>query len=295
MDDLQDGTLTSTPSAETPGSGASSDTLEIDLDDLETEGAGDGQPEGEDELDDWEEEGRTYKVPKALVPKLMKDRDYTQKTMTLAEERKATEAERKAFTEEQKFIRENADLHADIRTMAKQIEAFLKIPPEKLAALDPGKKADLVLQFNSLKARHDSAVGDLQRKQHEALEKQREKAAKQIEDGFARIAKEIPGWSDELAGKLNAYAMDKGYSLEDLEAMPLQPHAVGTLHKAYLYDQLVAKQRARAKQSAAEPEPKPVPKVATRRSAPSSEPQDTDPPDVWARKRDAQARKVGYR
>ncbi len=292
MDDLNtDGTL-KTPSAETPAEGASSETPELEIE-LETEGAGDGQPE--DEVEDWEDEGRTYKVPKALKPRLMQHKDYTQKTMDLAEQRKASEAERKAFAEEQKFIRENADLHADIRTMARQIDAFLKIPPEKMATLDSGKKADLVLQFNSLKARHDAAVGDLQRKQHEALEKQREKTAKQIEDGFARIAKEIPGWSDDLAGKLNAYAVDKGYSLEDLEAMPLQPHAVGTLHKAYLYDQLVAKQRAKAKQSAAEPEPTPVPKVSTRRAPPSSEPLDSDPPEVWARKRDAKARAVGYR
>lgn len=288
MDDLNtDGTL-KTPSAETPADGASSETPELEIE-LESEEAGDGQSEGDDELDDWEDEGRTYKVPKALKPRLMQQRDYTQKTMDLAAQRKAAEAERKAFADEQKFIRENADLHADIRGMARQIDAFRKITAEQWAKVDPAEASKMHVKFNLLKDKHDSALGELQRKQHEALETQREKTAKQLEDGFARIAKDIPGWSDELAGKLNAYAVDKGYSIEDLESMPLQPHAVSTLHKAYLYDQLVAKQRAKAKQSAAEPTPVvPVPKVATRRSAPSSEPLDSDPPDVWLRKRNAQ-------
>lgn len=288
MDELNTDGLPTIPSAETPGAAASVETPEVELD-LDAEGALEGQPEGEDELDDWEDEGKTYKVPKALKPRLMQHADYTRKTMEVAETRKAIEAQKADFEQEQKFHRENIATVAKITNMDEQLQAFRAITPEQWAQMDPAQASKLQIKFNLLKDQRESAIGELRQKQHQALEKQRTEFAKRFEDGQARIAKEIPGWSDELAGKLNEYAMGKGYSEETLRSMILQPHAVGTLHKAYLYDQLVAKQRAKAKASEPEPTPVvPVPKVATRRSAPSSEPLDSDPPDVWLRKRNKQ-------
>lgn len=289
MDDPQIDTLTSTPSAETPGGSASTDTdLELELEAETVEG--DQVEGGEDELEDWEEEGKTYKVPKPLKPYLMRNRDYTQGKQTVAEERKAAKAEREAFAEEQKFFRENQAAAADIRHMNKQIDAFRQITAEQWAKIDPAEASKMHVKFNLLKDARDRAYGELRQKESEALTKQQEKSAKQREDGFAAIAKAIPSWSDDHASKLNGYALEQGYTIDELDSMPLTPHAVVALDKAYRYDQLVAKQRAKAKAAnAAETTPVvPVPKVATRRSAPSSEPLDSDPPDVWLRKRNAQ-------
>jgi hypothetical protein len=293
MDDVNTDTLPN-PSAETPGDKASV-TPEIELE-LDAETAGDGQVEGaDDELEDWEDEGKTYKVPKALKPRLMKDADYTRKTTEVAETRKAIEAQKAEVEETAKFHRENIATVAKLVNLDEQLAAFRAITPEQWASMDAEKASKLQIKMNLLKDQKEGLVGELQQKQREALEKQRSATAKQYEDSISRIAKEIPGWSDELAGKLNAYAMGKGYTEEQLRSMVLQPQAVSTLHKAYQYDQLVAKQRAKAKQSAAEPEPTPVPKVGARRAPPSSEPLDTDPPDVWLRKRNKQAAGNGYR
>jgi hypothetical protein len=287
MDDLNTDGLPTTPSAETPADGVPSDTPELEIE-LETEAVGDDQAEGsEEDLEEWEEGDRRYKVPKALVPKLMKDRDYTAKTTEIAATRKEIEAQKAEFAEEQKFHRENIAAVAKITNMDEQLAAFRAITPEQWAAMDVEKASKLQIKFNLLKDQRENAIGELRQKQHQALEKQRSTIAKQYEDGLARIAKEIPGWSDELASKLNGYAMGKGYTEEQLRNMILRPQEVGTLHKAYLYDQLVAKQRARVTPKE-EPTPAIVPKVATRRAAPSSEPLDSDPPDVWLRKRNKQ-------
>jgi hypothetical protein len=286
MDDVNTDGLPATPSAETPA-GGTSEVPELEME-LETEAVGDDQAEGaDDDLEDWEEEGKTYKVPKPLVPRLMKDRDYTRKTGEVSATRKEIEAQRAEFAEEQKFHRENIAAVAKITNMDEQLAAFRAITPEQWAAMDVEKASKLQIRFNLLKDQKETAVGELRQKQHQALEKQRSTVAKQYEDGLARIAKEIPGWSDELASKLNGYAMGKGYSEEQLRNMILRPQEVGTLHKAYLYDQLVAKQRARVTPKE-EPAPAIVPKVAPRRSAPSAEPLDSDPPEVWLRKRNKQ-------
>jgi hypothetical protein len=288
MDDVNTD-LSPKPSAETPAGGAS-ETPELELE-LESEAVGDDQAEGaDDELDDWEEEGKAYKVPKALKPYLMKNRDYTAKTSEVAATRKEIEAQKADFAEEQKFHRENIAAVAKITNMDEQLAAFRAITPEQWAQMDAEKASKLQIKFNLLKDQKETAVGELRQKQHQALEKQRQTVAKQYEDGLARIAKEIPGWSDELASKLNGYAMGKGYTEESLRNMILRPQEVGTLHKAYLYDQLVAKQRARAKAAQSEPEPTPVPKVVPRRSSPSAEPRDSDSMDDWVRKERARMR-----
>ena len=296
MDDVNTDVLPTKPSAETPASGAS-DAPELE-ELLEAETAEEGQVEGaDDELEDWEEEGKKYKVSKALKPRLMKDADYTRKTMEVAEKRKAIEAREAEINAESEFRRENFKDVARLQRLDEQIEAIGKIPQEQWEKLTPEKSAELTRRLLLAKDQRDRLAGDLyQKSQQKALKAQQEKA-KRIEDGLTQIAKEIPGWSDELAGKLNAYGVDSGYTLDELEDMAATPSRVKTLHKAFLYDQLVAKQRARATTAAAAdtPAPTPVPKVGARRSPPSSEPLDSDPPDVWKAKRDKQARAHGYR
>lgn len=288
MDDLNTDGLP-TPSAETPAGKASPETdLELEL---ESEAVGDDQVEGEeDELEDWEEEGKTYKVPKPLKPHLLRNKDYTQSKQQLAEQRKADEAARKDFAEEQKFHRENIASVAKITNMDEQLAAFRAITAEQWAAMDVEKASKLQIRMNLLKDQKETAVGELRQKQHQALEKQRTTFAKDFEDGQARLAAKIPGWSHEFAGKLTAYGVENGLSVDELEGFIPRKNAeayVGVLRKAYLYDQLVAKQRARPKPEA-EVTPTPVPKVGARRNPPSSEPLDSDPVDVWKRKRNKQ-------
>jgi hypothetical protein len=286
MDDLQqDNPLK--PSAETPAGGASAETdpeIELELEEVAESDQSDGT---DDDLEDWEEEGKTYKVPKALKPRLMKDRDYTTKTQEIAEHRKQVEAQKAEFAEAQKFHRENIKSIAKIENVAEQMEAFRQVTPEQWRAMDAAQASKLRIEYDLLKDQYNGLYGELQQKQQQALEKQRTTSAKQYEDSLARIAKEIPNWSEEHASKLDGYATSKGATFDELQALVLKPWAVVALDKAYRYDQLVAKQRARATVKA-EPEPTPVARVGARRSAPSSEPLDSDPPDVWMRKRNKQ-------
>lgn len=287
-DDVNTDGLPTTPSAETPEPAPSAEPELEELIDTEAVADGDQAAGGEDELEDWEEEGKTYKVPKPLKPHLMRNKDYTQSKQQLAEQRKADEAARKEFAEEQKFHREHIAAIAEIKGMEKQLAAFRAITPEQWAQMDPTKASQLQVKFNLLKDQRETAIGELRQKEHQALEKQRTTFAKQFEDGQARIAKEIPGWSDDLAGKLTAYGVERGLSVDELEGfIPKENgHAyVDMLRKSYLYDQLVAKQRAKAKAGQPEAAPVvPVPKVATRRHTSSVTPQDSDSTEDWMRK-----------
>lgn len=292
MDDLQTDTLPQ-PSAETPAGGASAETdLELEL---ETEAVGDDQAEGaDDELEDWEEEGKTYKVPKPLKPYLLRNKDYTQKTTEIAATRKEIEAQRAEFEETQKFHRENIREIAKVENLGDQLAAFRAITREQWAAMDPTQASKLQIELNLLKDQYESAVGGLRQKQHQALEKQRHGAAKQYEDGMARIAKKIPGWSDDKAGKLNAYAVENGFSLDELQSFIPRKNAeayVSVLDKAYLYDQLMARTRAKAKAEETPATIQPVPTVSTRRSTSNPLPSDKDDIGTWVRKEQARMKR----
>ena len=61
----------------------------------EGEGGEGGEPV--EELEDYEDDGKKYRVPKPLVPRLMKDADYTQKTQELARQKGDFEGQTRTF------------------------------------------------------------------------------------------------------------------------------------------------------------------------------------------------------
>lgn len=253
--------------------------------------ADDGQPEGDD-ADDLEDGEKKARVPKWVKEGYLRHQDYTKKTMSAAEQLKAVEAEKTRVAEVEKFNTENLEVITDIRHIDRQLAAYDKLNWEELLQKDAKQHQYHLGKLQLLERQRNQLIGDLQQKQHQALEKQRVESAKLAEDSLARIAKKIPGWSDELAGKLNTYATANGFSMDELQGFIPKKNAdayVSTLHKAYLFDQLMAKTRAKAAPSKDVPAPVPVPKLSSRRSPNSSpEPLDSDPPDVWLKKRNKQ-------
>lgn len=281
------------PEAETTAPGGDVSTQpELELD---PEAVGDDQALADDESEDWEKEGKTYKIPKALKQDLMFQRDYTQKTQAVAEKERAVEAQRAEVEETAKFHRENVKEIAKLVTLDEQLAAYERLDWTALFQQDQGQHQYHLGQMQMLERQRGKLLNELQMKQHQALEQQRASSAKLYEDGMARVAKKIPGWSDELAGRLNAYAADNGFSLDELQSFIPRRNAeayVGTLHKAYLYDQLVAKQRAKAKPDESSAPLTPVPTVGTRRSTSSPLPSDRDDVDTWMRKEAARVAKL---
>ena len=289
-----------------PAGGQAAETASSDdealLSQLESEaeatGVGNDQPDGEDELDDWEEDGKKYKVPKALKPKLMLQSDYTRKTQEVAETRRQIEAQKAEVEAEAAFHRENVVTVAKLVKLDEQLAEYRALTPQQWAQIEqsnPGQASALQRQWTLLKDQREQLVGELQQKQQKALVEKQSKTAKQYEDSLARIAKEIPNWSDERASKLNTYATANGFSLDELQAAVLKPHYVIALDKAERYDQLMAKLRAKGSPKAEPAAITPVVKIQARRNPQSSEPLDSDPPDVWLRKRNAQIKAAGKR
>ena len=257
------------------GGDQSGDGQDLDLD-LGTDAAGDGQAEDEEEELEWD--GKKFRLKKdiaeALKPGLLRTADYTKKTQEVAETRKALESEKTQIQQAREAVAKYGAEIGQLYNIDAQLHQYKEAEktPGGLSAYwakieteqGPAEAARQFREYNLLKDARNGVVSALQQKQEaEALETQRT-TAKRFEEGKAAVAKEIPGWSNELAEKLNGYGVENGFSLDELTASITEPRYVKMLHKAYLYDQAVAKQKAARK--AEIPEAEPVTQVGSRKS-----------------------------
>ena len=71
-------------------------------------------------------------------------------------------------------------------------------------------------QYQQTKEARDKAVIALQGKVQERNSKAQQETATRLEQARASIARDIPEWSPELAGKLNAFAIERGFTADEL-------------------------------------------------------------------------------
>lgn len=186
---------------------AQSEVVEDTNDQAETEDQ-EGTEEGsqEDEYDEYEEDGKTYKVPKDLKGHLLRNRDYTQKTQELAEQRRAFEAERVKTKESDEAIEEARFAHRSIQSRLSDLQALSPEDWDQIRVLDQRNGTNnydkLQREFLTLPRQADEAKRTLDQKVSEARDAQQQAVAQQVAQGQAILARDIPGWGPELGAKL---------------------------------------------------------------------------------------------
>ncbi len=90
----------------------------------------------------------------------------------------------------------------------------------------------LWFQYQQTKEARDKAVIALQGKVQERNSKAQQETATRLEQARASIARDIPEWSPELAGKLNAFAIERGFTADELRQVT-DPRIVKLIHAAY--------------------------------------------------------------
>lgn len=255
----------------------------------------DVQPEGQEQaqLDDSEEveyEGNKYKVPKAIAPALLRQADYTKKTQEVAELRRATEADKARIAEEAKAFQEDRQEHVQAYALWQQLEQFKQVNWAQLEQDDPLQAQNLFRQYTMLRDAQRDVLGRLQSKQMQRKSTAEAEQAKLRDQTRATLAKEIPNWSPKAEQELTDYALKHGYKAEEVKAaLDSDARPFRFLHKAFLYDQLVEKQRQAAK---AQQPAEPVRQVGQNRAPPAGL-HDGLSTKEWVKRREAQlARKA---
>lgn len=176
--------------------------------------------------------------------------DYTKKTMEVAEQRKAADAERtKAFQERQAYA-------ANLQRMQAQLEGTLQeqqqnIQWEKLLAEDPVEYLKQRHLAESRQAQLNQVLAEQQRvgsqMQAEAEQVRRTHLQAQQQELLAKL----PHWADETKAKaektaLREYLLKEGYDSQTVDSLS-NARDVLTARKAMLYDQIMGKAEVAAK------------------------------------------------
>ncbi|WP_136420291.1 hypothetical protein [Herbaspirillum sp. ST 5-3] len=231
--------------------------------------------EPEEESEELDIDGLKVALPKSKAEKLKAERlmhsDYTRKTQEVAEQRKAVEAEREAIANQAKAHQEYIQELAQVVALENSLKQYEQVNWQQLNTQDPVQAQALWFQYQQLEKARNAAVGQIQQKEMTRRQQEEQKAleakqstAKQIQECYATVAREIKGWSPELAQQLDKTASELGFTNDELRQVK-DPRFIKLLHEAHLGRQLLKKQTP---PPVTQPQPKPVPTV-TANSAPA--------------------------
>lgn len=215
-------------------------------DDIESEPEGLlSEPEPDEE--EIDHDGEKFKVPKKLKDAFMRQQDYTVKTQTLAEQRKAFEAttaqHEAEYQQRVQSQQQNLAEYAEVHSIDAQLKQYGEIDWNALTDADPVQAMKLDRQMRQLQQRRGEVVASVTAKQQTQHLQAQQETAKRLQEGRAVLEREIKGWSPEVAKQLNDYGQELGFTAAEL-AQVNNPLAVKLLHKAYQFDQLMKKQVA---------------------------------------------------
>jgi hypothetical protein len=254
-------------------------------------------PDSQEQTEEDEEVeigGKKVAMPKSIAAEIkagtMRNADYTQKTQAVAEERKAVQAEREQVRQQaeqhQQFIKEVAKVHS----LDEQLAEFKKVDWQTLSDQDPVTAQKLHFQYQALQQQRTEADQAVTKARETNALAEQQATARQVQEAEAYVQREIPGWTPELATKINQFAEAQGVKMDQTfaKAVIAHPALIKIMHKAEMFDQLEKKQSTKAKP--ASPPPAPVTRVSAARASAAKDP-DKMPMDEWVKWRAEQRRK----
>ena len=245
------------------------------VDEQVTDTPTDEPTQAESDEEDYELGDDKYRVPKTLKAHIdelkagnLRNEDYTQKTQTVAEQRKALEAERQEFVQRQQFHQQHLDKVAEVRAIDRQLEQYQKLDWNAITDADPVQAMKLERQMRELQTQRDGTVRELNETVTRATTEQQQATARQLMAAREQLARDIKGFgSPEVTKALTETGKAFGYKPEEL-ANVNDPRAIKLLHEAYLYRKLVAEKKESPK-----PDVKPITRIggaaATAQKSPS--------------------------
>jgi len=202
--------------------------------------------EGEAEPDfaELEWEGEKFQVPKAvadkLKPALMANKDYTQKTQELAEQRRAVDVSREMIQAAQSATGFNESIATEQQELS-VIDAYLaQAKRVDWSQMSADQMLRMKVEIDSVKERGQDLRAAIEAKR---VKFQEEFQAKLKElKGKARdiAAKKIDGFSEQTETDMRQWAVREGFTEAEVEQVLLHPLSAVTIWKAMQFDKVKA-------------------------------------------------------
>lgn len=220
--------------ANTPAVGSE----EPSYDDLlkEAEGAAEASPEAE--LVDVEYEGETFKLPPKLKDALLRQADYTKKTMEVAETRKAIEAARQEAEQARNISTAKINAIGQAQVLDYQIRALEATP---IDGLSQEQINALRMDLRDLYDRKNLVSSDIQKLAEVERYTETEELGKLRQQTLQEASALVPNWSDARRTELETLAKELGANLDPNDIT--EPWAYKVLHFADIGKKFIERQK----------------------------------------------------
>lgn len=221
----------------------------------EPEGAEEVEAEEQEDDDQEDEEGEekvfTVKVDgkeiqlteSELIAKAQQGLDYTQKTMAVAEERKAVQAERERIVQTRAQVDEQLTETVNrLHAFSQYMEANVGQPPDpSMLDYDTAGYLRQKEQYEARRGQFQQAYAAIQHIQDEQARQRQAWIAERAADAERVLADTLPGWSDNTLNELSGYAKTFGITPNEAAEAMLSPGFWQLIHKAKAFDAIQAK------------------------------------------------------
>lgn len=243
----------------------------------------------EPELVEVEYEGDKVKVPEKIKDALMRQSDYTKKTMSLAEERQAFEAEaakaKETWASDEKAFNQTVEL----RQIEQQLEQAKQIDWDAWEQANPTQAQRGLFELQQLQKRQGDITTELTEYRTSQETAQTEARTQARQAALDTAAKEIPNWSDDRRTQLETLGVELGVPKEVAGSID-EAWAYRLLHFASIGKEAVSKQKAAAKMSAAQAG-EPIGKISGKSAAPKKSPEKMSDEEWYANRLKSNKRK----
>lgn len=193
-----------------------------------------------EETFELEIEGERYVLPKKLEKGFLQEKDYTQKSQTLAEQRKNAEL----VLEQARVARLNEQFAAETTQEQEQLRALdwaLQQPVDwNSMTTDEAFRRKLQLdQWKEEKSRIEKGLGE---KRQQFGHKVQQEFQRLRQQSIEQITKRIPGWNEATAKAVREHALSTGLTEAEVNSI-IDPRHVEILWQAQQYNQLKANAR----------------------------------------------------
>ncbi len=201
------------------------------------EGAEPQQPQ--EETFEYEVEGDKYVLPKKLEKSLMQERDYTQKSQSLADQRRLVEVKEQQFRVRELQQSFQSDVANEVKQM-QMIDAVLE-QPVNWPSMSTDEAFRHKIQLDDLKQQRDKLAQAVNQK-WQTHQQQQSKQQQELQQKTLEVLRSrIPTWSDATAKEVTEHFRERGLSDADFALFNSNPVYIEAAWKAVQFDKLQAK------------------------------------------------------
>lgn len=209
----------------------------------------------EEELEGVKLRGKKEAMERIKAERLM-HQDYTRKTMSLAEERRAAQAEREQFQQVRELHSKMDQELFQLRSVDARLAQLRGVNFAALSQQNPEYAQQLRDELIQLQAYRPQLEGSITQKKQQLDLNEQQQTAKLFSEAQAFLMREIKGWSPAKDAELENYAKSHGVNTGELGQFLLRnPQIAVLIDKAQKWDKSIKERMTTIKQQAAAPKP----------------------------------------